>query len=563
MVGSDLNVTAWQRLVQDDPEVVHWVQYGAPLAFSLDLPPASDAPNHPSALKHGRDIDDDHSFLLSHNMIEGPLSDKEAQATVISPRAVIPKRDSDKKRVIMDPFGVNPFLDKLPLKLPTVRHALAIIRAIGPGCFLAKADLEWGFLQFPISHNDRRWFGFRWRGKVWRYTRLVFGSSQSPFLFCRFTSAINRIFRREGIVSVVYMDDFLFFGSSAEACRRSMERAFEIFAELGVRIKAEKTVLPTQQLSFLGVGIDVQRQCLFIPEEKRSTYSLLLQELSAKESCSWHELASLVGKLSHVAMVCLAARPFLFSFWHLLYSIELPDRKHSDLVLSGEEVRADLAFWLSFLPAWQGSSFWRFAAAGDAPDICFATDASDTGFGALSSDGRALAGAWRHAQASNSSTWRELFTVLFALKTWAFSLRAFRVVVYTDNQAAMYIANKGSASSPALHRLVRKLYSLAATHDFSLFLFFVPREQNSLADFLSRFSASHWALARSGRSDGSLRTASTGGEHTTLLWNRLEEVPGLLLAVSAVTSAPFLPGLGVEPSSLLCVVSRISEGLDQ
>lgn len=321
---SGLRLSQWRGLITDDSEVVEWAHYGIPLVFShLGAPPAYCGIDYPSAASNKRVLDDDLAFLLVNGLAEGPLSPEESAVTCVSPRAAVPKPNSAKFRIIINPYGVNPFLADLPLALPSVRDVLDELVLLGPDAHMAKRDLANGFMQLPLAPAHRKFFGFAWRGNVYRYTRLVFGSKQSPARFCRFSKAINRLFRREGMRSRVYIDDFIFLAPSRAQCERDLARSGELLDTLGVMCNEDKTIHPTQVIEFLGIGIDVPRQRLFIPPTKLERMRPLLLALRNLHVVLWQDLASITGKLAHCASVSLCLRPFLKGFWQALYS--LPD----------------------------------------------------------------------------------------------------------------------------------------------------------------------------------------------------------------------------------------------
>ena len=89
-------------------------------------------------------------------------------------------------------------------------------------------------------------------------------------------------------------------------------------------------------------------------------------------------------------------------------------------------------------------------------------------------------------EVDQSSTWRELEAVFFALQCFAPKLQGRSVNWETDNQAVPSITAKGSRKSHLQHLAVN-IYFLCKANNIHLNLFWVPREQNVIADELSKF----------------------------------------------------------------------------
>lgn len=547
-MATGLHPDAWAALIDDDPEVVQWARYGVQLRYnSLGPPTPYFSANYPSAFANKAVLDNDVASLLASGVIVGPLSPVATAHACVSPRAAIPKPNSAKWRIIIDPFGVNPFLDDLPLQLVTVRDVVDELMLLGPNAHMAKRDLENGFLQIPLAREFQHLFCFSWRGQVYQYTRLVFGGKQSPERFSRFTHAINRLFRRCGIRSRVYIDDFFFMASSRDACSRDLLLSSSLFERLGVAVNTAKDIGPTQVITFLGVTIDIPNQRVFIPPDKLAKLPPLLSLVCASTDVDWTFLSSLTGKLSHCASVSLSLRPFLKGFWSALYSLPAGHSAHARVPVS-PSLREDAEWWLRFLNEWNGVSFWRYRRLSDDADCVIAMDASDTGFGALTNDGRALAGSWSPEQQLLSSTWREVFVTLVVFNVWGHTFSGSRLLFYTDNSSAAFIGNKGYSRAPPIHNLIRHIFKQAALADCSFRFIHVLREFNVFADYLSRFSSS--ATCRSAAAESAARPLGPRGEHPGFVWDRLEAVPGLLCAAPATSSAPFLRPPPREPDGL-------------
>ena len=69
-----------------------------------------------------------------------------------------------------------------------------------------------------------------------------------------------------------------------------------------------------------------------------------------------------------------------------------------------------------------------------------------------------------------------------------------RIVIHSDNQAAVQIINKGTTGDDNIMRELRTLFWLSATYNFHLTAVYIPGEQNTLADAISRLHNSRHLL---------------------------------------------------------------------
>ena len=147
-----------------------------------------------------------------HNLLDSELT--------ISPLMTVPKRGSDKRRVMHDlrfPPGesVNSGIDSdnylgqpYTLRLLDVDRIVEPIRLKGKGCLLFKLDLKSAYRQIPVDPLNYCLLGFSFEEMFYFHTRLVFGQ-RSAVLACQHIMkgaifACNKL----GFSANVYIDDF-------------------------------------------------------------------------------------------------------------------------------------------------------------------------------------------------------------------------------------------------------------------------------------------------------------------------------------------------------------------
>ena len=85
--------------------------------------------------------------------------------------------------------------------------------------------------------------------------------------------------------------------------------------------------------------------------------------------------------------------------------------------------------------------------------------------------------------AVKSSTWRELFAIFFALKSFATNINSKHICWQTDKYAASIIVSSGS-NTQHLQKLAESMYDLTVSRSIKHDVQWVPRKQNTIADSL-------------------------------------------------------------------------------
>ena len=101
---------------------------------------------------------------------------------------------------------------------------------------------------------------------------------------------------------------------------------------------------------------------------------------------------------------------------------------------------------------------------------------------------------WTENESSQSSTWRELSVIEFALQSFASVLEGSHVKWFTDSQAAAKIVEVGSMKL-GLHRMARRIFDICIRSGIHLEVQWIPRTMNQQADYISRFiDTDDWQL---------------------------------------------------------------------
>ncbi|XP_055353021.1 uncharacterized protein LOC129598954 [Paramacrobiotus metropolitanus] len=389
------------------------------------------------------------------------------------------------------PFGdsVNDYISRqdYTLKFCSVDDAVKILTRLGPGALMAKVDLKHAFRLIPVHPADWHLLGYQFDNLYYFDIVLPFGLRSSPAIFNRLSDFLEWIVRHVANFADVlhYVDDFFFAGpANSRLCQLVMEFFFLLCGDLGVPIALDKCDGPSTTITFLGVQIDTVTQTLSLPEEKLRDLLSEFQVFSNAKSMTKRDLLSLIGKLSWATKIIPAGRIFLRRMINLANSVR---QLHYRISLN-KEFRADLNWWLEFLPLWNGFYSFLEPTWTSSADLNLFTDASLT-FGCGAVYGHEwLQYEWPSELSSLKPhiTWCEMFPVLLACHVWGHRWRTLRLTFYSDNSAVVSTWKSFSSRHCGVMDLIRRIYFTAARHNFHVRIVHIPGKDNLAADALSR-----------------------------------------------------------------------------
>ena len=126
-----------------------------------------------------------------------------------SPCLIVPKKDSDEWRVVIDFRKINKQLMPNAETIPTISN---IFRKLDGKKYFSSIDLTKCYWQLPLNKRDRKFLGFTdYRGQQWQYKRAAMGIMTTS-QYCQ--SVMRNIFN--GIPVQIYLDDILIAEDSIE-----------------------------------------------------------------------------------------------------------------------------------------------------------------------------------------------------------------------------------------------------------------------------------------------------------------------------------------------------------
>ena len=290
-----------------------------------------------------------------------------------------------------------------------------------------------------------------------------------------------------GVNSAIhYLDDFLVLGPPEQpVCSQALATTLELCADLGFPVAPEKTEGPKTTLTFLGIEIDTSLGQIRLPQEKlqrlSGTISSWMKQTShptPRGSGRKRDLLSLIGLLNHAATVVRPGRAFLRNLIDASGTMQSLDH----WIHLNRAARADLAWWHTFLYAWNGMSI---IPPTNSPLLVVSDASGSWGCGAVHED-LWFQLQWPESWAPITIAPKELVPIVVAVTLWGPYWAGKCVQCLCDNTAVVSAVNKGAAKDPTLSHLLRILAFLVAVLDLHITAQHLPGVQNISADALSR-----------------------------------------------------------------------------
>jgi Reverse transcriptase (RNA-dependent DNA polymerase) len=408
---------------------------------------------------------------------------------------------SEPERLVLDARSINAVLAAPHFAYDAYDVALG---AVEQDAYMSVADIKSGYYSILVARGSRRLLGLRGPdGRVYVYTRLPFGLSVAPLLFCAVSATALRIFRaaaaRRGIEvrAALFVDDFWLATRSLEEGRKALRLLRAVLATLAMATPDSKVQQPAQRVQYLGFDwrtegreASVSMTPTFFAKARKALHTLADQAVWRRVSVRGL-VSSLRSMLLWVARVYAEGRAFLRGFGRALYAPPWAGRAP----LTTRRVLADLRFWA------------RFFATPIAPRpvrrtgrvVRVASDAGEGGLGAVvEADGQAavVLHAPLRPWMPTDSTSREVFAACCGVKWAAERFGApLRVTVATDSAAAAFVLTGGSSQharvSAALAGVARVTWDPGGT----LVATWAPRGRTMGMDAVaaSPASARRWA----------------------------------------------------------------------
>lgn len=397
--------------------------------------------------------------------------------------------------------SVNDSLDPL-LKTVTYITFLQIVQFIhnlGKNSLIWVADMKDAYMHVPVHPSDWRYLGLTWYQKTYFLTCLPFGLSSScriyencgDILIWALSLLAPTLFSKH---THHYLDDF-FGGHTNPTTAHSQYQAFlHLCQKLGFTVKTKKCHKPSTTQQILGWIYNTKTLKVYAPLTKILQYlGEVDKALNSNAPLPRDFWESLLGKLRWLCTVYTICRVWVIN---LHYMVHNPSWKYKHTQKPPPHLISDLLIWrqlLSTMKIW-GQSFTLLLGM-PTKITTVHTDASTSwGLGAWfknSYTAFALPKSILKSITKNNSPdiqYLECLGVLMALDTYKDQLRNTTAFIWCDNIPVVYNTNKMLIKQHRIDLLflLQKISYLLITHNITIKLYYIPSDENTIADLVSR-----------------------------------------------------------------------------
>ena len=355
-----------------------------------------------------------------------------------------------------------------------------------------KFNLKSAYHHIEIFEEHRRYLAFAWnfgqsKTRYFRFCVLPFGLSTAPFVFTKLLKALIRYWHSQGIPIVVFLDDGLGGGPTQ---RQAKIHSFTVHSNLlkcGFLINEDKSQwTPLQETIWLGYVINTLTNYIQATNKRvqklLSAIEELIQGHLTPSKVHVKNLASVVGQIISFELTTGTTVRLMTRF---SYKVVQSTASWNSCIQLDESSLQELNFWQQNISSHNKQRIWR---NNQIPSQIVYSDTSNSACGAiLQIDGikKTFHRNWSESEQQQSSSWRELRAVCYAVEAFKPDLQSHTVCWFTDNQSIVSIISNGSKVQN-LQILALNLFMICIKCNISIDVKWIPREANSDADIISK-----------------------------------------------------------------------------
>jgi len=471
----------WWKAAGADATVMSWILYGARLP-AFERPMALSFENHPTCDEHIEFVDGEIATAVAEGLF---VEMEESAARIVNPISVVPNKAGTKLRMCVDARWHNAHLPRVKFAGDGIEKDLEA--TVQKDDHMLTTDIARAYYSVPIVEEATPYLAVRHRGRVYAPTVLPFGSSIAPFVFTRITKQIVRLAHAIGVKVLNFYDDFLW---AARAEQRMALTAFvkAIFAGTGWVLNDKCKWTPEMIAEFLGFIIDTKKMFVNVSDERIARAEALIKSLLQQKEIRIEELERLTGQIASMRPAIAVAQLWTRGLYRAI------NRVRDSAVTGFVELRSDeheeLMFWSENLRKRNGQQIISQAAM-----VEWFVDTSESAVGARSHDSKSqLIVPLPDALVGASSTARELFGVLTVVRHWGETERGRTVRICMDSYAAARNIANGGGGIERLSNLAKEIWAASEKAGITIRPQWVPREENTFADQLSKRWADWYRL---------------------------------------------------------------------
>ena len=213
----------------------------------------------------------------------------------LSPVFTRPKKDGSFRRILnLKSFNVH--VTHHHFKMENIWSASQLMK---PGCYTASIDLKDAYYSVPICKDHQKFLKVEWKGVLYQFVCFPNGLTLCPRKFTKLQKPVFSSLRKQGHISVVYIDDSWLTADNFNLCTKNVIDTIWLLEKVGFLIPPEKSaLLPTQIITFLGFVVNSILMQVSLTSERVLKLRHACENLLATLSPSIKMIAQVLGLMN-------------------------------------------------------------------------------------------------------------------------------------------------------------------------------------------------------------------------------------------------------------------------
>ena len=160
---------------------------------------------------------------------------------------VLAKKKDGSTRFCIDYRRLDNITTKDAYPLPNIDESLSQLNG---SRWLCTLDMNAGYWQVELDPEDKNKTAFATRHGLYQFNVMPFGLCSAPATFKRLMDTILSGLQWQ--VCLIYLDDIIVYGKTFDVVLRNLEQVFDKLVDAGVKLKARKCTLFSEEVKYLG-----------------------------------------------------------------------------------------------------------------------------------------------------------------------------------------------------------------------------------------------------------------------------------------------------------------------
>ena len=425
---------------------------------------------------------------LEHLLSKGVIHEVPMQPCYTSRIFTVPKSNGE-ERLIIDLHTLN---THIPCPSFKMLDAHKIRHSIPKQALFTSIDLSDAFHHIPIHPRFQKFLSFTFAGRLFFFRAMPFGLNLGPRVFAMVISQVLKHMHTQGIATSVYIDDWLLWAREQNTLLHHTQIALNTLSSLGFTINYKKSILqPAHHITYFGILWDGLHHTMSPAPAYITKTTAFTALFLRKRVCKKKEFQLLLFLINFAAPLCKRGKQHLRAV-----VLEAPRFRQLNKTKTSSRLRSHLRWWSATTNLQQAVPM-----SPPPPSLTIWTDASDSGWGGVSSLNQEAWGVWSTRERTWHINWKECLAVQPVLNTLLALLppHGSSLLVRTDNTVVVALINKqGSNTSRGLNKLASKLLHTCDLHSWTIRASHIPGSHKTWADSLSRERPvrSEWSVSK-------------------------------------------------------------------